>query len=75
MVLMLKQGLALVAFTSSIGRVRAFWRLECEGSTGLARLDPLMSPGGIGDHVHSIKGGSGKSHGRHTYVLGKLLIQ
>ena len=40
--------------------VNAFWRLECDGNAGLARLDPLMAFGTIGDHVHSIKGGSGK---------------
>ena len=39
----------------------AFWRLECDGSVGLARMDPLMNFGTAGDHVHSIKGGSGKS--------------
>lgn len=44
-----------------IGNVKAFWRLECDGSVGLARLDPLMNFGTAADHVHSIKGGSGKS--------------
>jgi hypothetical protein len=43
-----------------IGNVNAYWRLECDGSVGLARLDPLMNFGTAGDHVHSIKGGSGK---------------
>lgn len=43
-----------------IGNVNAYWRLECDGSVGLARLDPLMNFGTVGDHVHSIKGGSGK---------------
>ena len=49
----------------------AFWRLLCDGSVGLARMDPLMSPGRVGDHVHSIKGGSGESqqvpHRKHSY--------
>lgn len=40
--------------------VQAFWRLECDGSTVLGRLDPLMSPGKASAHVHSVKGGSGK---------------
>ena len=43
-----------------ISNVNAFWRLECDGSVGLARMDPLINPGTSGDHVHSIKGGSGK---------------
>lgn len=41
--------------------VDAFWRLLCDGSVGLARIDPLIAPGGLSDHVHIIKGGSGKS--------------
>lgn len=49
---------ALILFA---GSTSAFWRLECDGSVGLARLDPLMNPGGVSDHVHSIKGGSGMS--------------
>lgn len=40
----------------------AFWRLLCDGSVGLARIDPLMNPGGVSEHVHTIKGGSGKIH-------------
>ena len=45
----------------SLQGVYAFWRLECDGSVGLARLDPLMDYGRVADHVHSIKGGSGKT--------------
>ena len=45
----------------SIGVVDAFWRLECDGSVGLARIDPLISHGRAADHVHTIKGGSGKT--------------
>lgn len=41
--------------------VNAFWRLECDGSVGLARIDPLMDYGRAADHVHTIKGGSGKT--------------
>ena len=55
-----KSVVALTVLALSVTQANAFWRLECEGSTGIARLDPLMSFGGIGDHVHSIKGGSGK---------------
>ena len=55
-------ALTVTALALCVARVQGFWRLECEGSTGLARLDPLMSYNAIGLHVHSIKGGSGKSH-------------
>lgn len=47
-------------FLLSFGSANAFWRLECGGSVGLARIDPLMDFGTLSDHVHSIKGGSGK---------------
>ncbi|KAI4155291.1 MAG: hypothetical protein LQ341_000203 [Variospora aurantia] len=36
----------------------AFWRLECSGTVGMARIDPLMDFGGLSGHVHTIKGGS-----------------
>lgn len=51
---------ALTALVLSAGAVDAFWRLECDGSVGVARVDPLMDFGGVSDHVHAIKGGSGK---------------
>lgn len=50
----------------NLGHANAFWRLLCDGSVGLARMDPLMNYGTVGDHVHSIKGGSGKS--RHQPI-------
>lgn len=34
----------------------AFWRLPCRGRTGVARLDPLVDPGEISSHVHTIHG-------------------
>lgn len=51
---------AAIVMVLFISNVSAFWRLECDGSVGLARMDPLINPGTSGDHVHSIKGGSGK---------------
>jgi hypothetical protein len=38
----------------------AFWRMECRGSTGLARIDPLVDPGQISGHAHTIHGSSGE---------------
>ncbi|KAJ5737675.1 uncharacterized protein N7483_002800 [Penicillium malachiteum] len=35
----------------------AFWRLPCRGRTGLARLDPIIDPGQLSSHVHSVHGG------------------
>ncbi|KAJ6110752.1 hypothetical protein N7486_002987 [Penicillium sp. IBT 16267x] len=49
---------ALVAcLTIFSGVADAFWRLPCRGRTGLSRLDPIMDPGEISPHVHSIQGG------------------
>lgn len=39
----------------------AFWRMECHARVGLARLDPLVSPGEVSQHVHAIHGSSGFS--------------
>ncbi|KAJ5272486.1 hypothetical protein N7478_007611 [Penicillium angulare] len=35
----------------------AFWRLPCRGRTGLARIDPIVDPGEVSSHVHSVHGG------------------
>lgn len=41
----------------------AFWRLPCRGQLGVARLDPLMDPGEVASHVHTIHGaGSKQTH-------------
>lgn len=51
---------AVVALALGNTAVNAFWRLECPGSIGLARIDPLMDFDGLSGHVHALKGGSGK---------------
>ncbi|KAL8945244.1 MAG: hypothetical protein Q9211_000203, partial [Gyalolechia sp. 1 TL-2023] len=51
-------SIAAVALAISLPSVNAFWRLECDGSVGTARIDPLMDFGGLSDHIHTIKGGS-----------------
>ena len=44
-----------------IGRSDAFWKIQCNQlSGGIARIDPLISPGKPSDHAHTIKGGSSK---------------
>ena len=62
--------LGVIVFLTFLGDGLAFWRLNCDGSTVLARLDPLMSPGKASAHTHSVKGGSGKST---TPLLGLTL--
>lgn len=40
-------------------QVTAFWRMPCRGRTGVARIDPLISPGSVAEHAHVIHGSSG----------------
>ncbi len=49
-----------LAILASIGSAAAFWRMECRGQVGQARLDPLVNPGGVSSHAHVIHGSSGK---------------
>ncbi|KFY06255.1 hypothetical protein V492_08098 [Pseudogymnoascus sp. VKM F-4246] len=41
------------------GSAEAFWRMECRGRSGLARIDPLVNPGVASAHAHTIFGSSG----------------
>lgn len=50
-------SLAVSALTLA-GSADAFWRLPCRGRTGVGRLDPIMDPGKVSDHVHVIHGGN-----------------
>ena len=46
--------------TAFLGGADAFWRMECPGRSGLARIDPIMMPDAAAAHVHAISGSSGK---------------
>ncbi|RGP78004.1 glyoxal oxidase precursor [Fusarium longipes] len=51
---------SLVAVSAGlVGSAHAFWRMECPGRVGLARLDPIIDPGTVSKHAHSIHGSSG----------------
>lgn len=54
------RSIAAITLTLALPSVNAFWRLECDGAVGTARIDPLMDFDGLSDHIHTIKGGSGK---------------
>ncbi|KAI9852480.1 MAG: hypothetical protein M1838_000574 [Thelocarpon superellum] len=45
-------------FLAAVTTVDGFWRLPCQGRSGLARIDPLISPGVPSSHAHAIHGGS-----------------
>ncbi|KAK5137794.1 hypothetical protein LTR08_007366 [Meristemomyces frigidus] len=42
-----------------VSSVAAFWRMPCRSQTGVGRVDPIMDPGQIAGHVHTIHGGGG----------------
>ncbi|KAI0122925.1 hypothetical protein BJ170DRAFT_118091 [Xylariales sp. AK1849] len=44
---------------NALSGVSAFWRMECRGRVGLARIDPLMDEGEASSHAHTIHGSSG----------------
>ncbi|UNI18594.1 hypothetical protein JDV02_004851 [Purpureocillium takamizusanense] len=56
---MTKLSLALSA--GLIAGANAFWRMECPGRVGLARMDPIVNPGSVSGHVHAIHGSDGFS--------------
>lgn len=50
---------AALAAAMLLGSADAFWRMECRGISGHARIDPLVNPGGFSAHAHTVCGGSG----------------
>jgi len=41
------------------GAANAFWRMPCSGRLLLERADPIVNPGQVAGHVHTISGGNG----------------
>lgn len=52
----------IITAAAAFGTASAFWRMECRGRVGLARIDPMVSPGEVAQHAHVIHGSSGKRH-------------
>lgn len=46
-------ALSILALASSAS---AFWRMPCPGRVATERLDPIVAPGGVSGHVHTISG-------------------
>jgi len=55
-----------LSILAALGGANAFWRMECRGRAGMARIDPLMAPGRASQHAHAIHGSSG-FHESATY--------
>ncbi|KAK7510427.1 hypothetical protein IWZ03DRAFT_77820 [Phyllosticta citriasiana] len=45
-----------LAALSLTGTANAFWRMPCRGRTALERVDPIVDPGKISSHAHSVQG-------------------
>jgi hypothetical protein len=43
------------------GYSEAFFRMSCPGRIVRERLDPIVNPGKVAGHVHTVSGGSGFS--------------
>lgn len=48
-----------VALLSLAGPASAFWRLPCQAPVVVERADPIISPGEVSGHLHTIMGGDG----------------
>ena len=52
----------LLALLAMLGEPAfGYWRMPCLGVTGIGRIDPIIAPGKLSAHVHTIKGASGLS--------------
>ena len=58
---MIFNTVSVIAILAAIQPAVAFWRLQCFGVVGIARVDPLVNPNELAAHVHTIKGGNGKT--------------
>jgi hypothetical protein len=45
--------------TALVAPASAFWRMPCPNPLVVERADPIVSPGAVSGHVHTIMGGSG----------------
>lgn len=53
--------LSLGLLAAAASPVAAFWRLPCKAPIVVERTDPIVNPGAIAGHVHTIMGGNGFS--------------
>lgn len=50
-----------LGLAASIAPADAFFRMSCPGRVARERLDPVVNPGKVSGHVHTISGGAGFS--------------
>ncbi|GAW12370.1 hypothetical protein ANO14919_017360 [Xylariales sp. No.14919] len=56
---MATKTLTTLAILGMSSVTEAFWRMECRGSTGVARVDPIVDFGKVSGHAHTVHGSSG----------------
>lgn len=52
-------ALAVGLLSTLVVPVTSFWRLPCKVPVVVERADPIISPGKVSGHVHTIMGGNG----------------
>jgi hypothetical protein len=52
-------ALLVVVLSLTFGTVDAFWRMVCS-TVQVGRVDPVVSPGGVSGHCHTIAGPNSK---------------
>jgi len=57
-----QSALLAIVLSLSFGNVEAFWRMVC-GTVQVGRIDPIITPGGIAGHCHTIAGPNSKAFG------------
>lgn len=50
---------AMLALSCLVPQVSAFWRLPCDFPVVVERADPVVDPGAVSGHLHTIMGGNG----------------
>jgi len=49
-------ALSILAFAAPSA---AYWRMPCPGRVVTERIDPIIDPGQVSGHVHTVSGGNG----------------
>ncbi|KAF9460348.1 hypothetical protein BDZ94DRAFT_1311603 [Collybia nuda] len=66
---MARHAVKALALLSAISSANAYWLMGIENFITTERLDPIVSPGGVSGHVHSVLGGSNFRSTTNTAML------
>jgi hypothetical protein len=48
-----------IGLTALVAPTEAFWRMSCPGRVVRERADPIVNPGAVSGHLHTVSGGNG----------------